>query len=502
MQITFSPAINNTFKINKLKNNSQPTLETKNINEHSKNSMSEVMGRVQAISFKGINTVEGDYVEHTCTEKTSTHGTIKEHIIFNKKNGNYTHRITDKNGGLIRSEEYYPSQEKEVITTYENDIATITTKTPSLTTIEKLDSENRQIYLEYSTENTTRIEETDYARGRKIIKVTDHDTEHPIIVVNLDTGSVVLNGDLVIDTIYDEERGEYITKNIVTNSIHKREKLDEQGNLVYTKEYNPKNGLIVNEKHYVGEYVEDVFTGEEPNRLVSSLFVSSDGREKEVVLYGEDGETMISHTIYLHRENGTLEQETKLNSSQAIIEKIFYGKGEARTHHFYDEQTNKKKSTKEYDKKGRFVTETLYYEDGKTPKAIKEMNKDGSFVVIVYNREGIEAKRNLYDSKKNLLSSEIYNVKTNSIEKAVEYDLKTGNVSTTIFDEEYETPLKMTVTDKDGTVLSQTVFYEDGKTPHYQREYNKDRSYNDYVFTEKGKLVGMKKFNADGSKKE
>ena len=502
MKITFTPAINKTVKTAKSNNHIQTAIENKNIKELPKYSMAELLGKTQIISFRGINTVEGDYIEHTCTEKTQTNGTITERIIFNKKNGNYSHQITDKNGGVIKSEEYYPSQEKEIITTYENDIATITTKNPNKTTVEKLDAENRRIYFEEIIEDTVIKEETDYERGRRVIthKVNDVLVK-PITVIDLATRETVTDGDLVVDIFYDETNNEYTTKNIVTNRIHKKEKVDEKGKPIYSIEYNPETGLILKEKRYGKEYTEDTYTGKDPNRLVSSLFVSSDGREKEIVFYDEDGETVLSHTIFLHRKDGTLEEETRYNASQVIKEKIFYGKGESRTHLFYNEETHNKKSIKEYDKTGKFISETLFYEDGKTQKAKKEINKDGTFTIIQYNKDGIETKRNYYDNNKNLLSTEIYDLNTNSLEKTIEYDLKTGNKTLTIYDEEYELPINQTITDKNGTILNQTIFYGDGKTPHYKREYNPDRSYSDFAFDEKGKLIGEKKFNADGTQK-
>ena len=459
MQVTFSPFVNNKQIQTKNGFLDKQINECKNIKELQKHSLSEVLGRVQAISFKGINTVEGDYVEHTCEEKTTSHGKIIEHIIYNKKSGNYTHRITDKDGGVISSEEYNPSQQKEVITTYTNNIATITTTTPTIKTIEKLDDYNRRIYFEEIIGDTVKTEETDYNRGRTVIthKVNGSSVQ-PTKVIDLSTGEPVTEGSLVVDTFFDETNREYTTKNIVTGRVHKKEKIDEQGKPVYTIEYNPETGLIVKDKRYGSEYTEDTFTGEEPNRLISSLFVLNDGREKEIIHWAEDGETVASHTKFVYRKDGSLEEEVKFNSSQVVTEQILYGKGESRTHHFYDEETCLKKSTKEYDKKGRFVSETLYYEDGKKPKAKKEVNKDKSFTIISYNREQVETRRNNYDSQKKLLSTEIYNVETNSLEKTIDYDLETGNRTITLYDEEYETPLNETITDKDGTILSQTVF--------------------------------------------
>lgn len=502
MKVTFTPALNNKL-VQKKKYHSENNLpECKNITELPKHSMTEVLGKTQALSFKGTNTIEGNYVEHTCTEKSSIYGTITEHIIFNKKNGNYTHRITDKNGGVIRSEEYNPSQEKEVITTYENDIATITTTTPTITTIEKLDSENRRIYFEEIIGDSVKTEETDYARGRKIINHKVNDALlHPTKVIDLATGESVTEGSLVIDTFYDEKNREYTTKNIVTNRVHKKEQVDENGKQIYSIEYNPQTGLIVKDKRFGNEYIEDTYTGKEPNRLVSTLFISADGREKEIAFLDEDGETIISHIKYLHGKDGRVEQEIKFNGSQVITEKIFYGKAGNRTHHFYNEQTCNKKSTKEYDKTGKLTSETLYYEDGKTIKAVKEINKDGSFTVISYNEDGIEKRRNYYDNNKNLLSTELYDVSTNSLEKTVQYDLKTGNKTITVYDEEYEMPMAQAITTKDDKILSQTVFYEDGKTPRFKREYNKDRSYTEFAFNEKGKVIGTKKFNANGTLK-
>ena len=500
MRVTFSPTIQ-TKETEYKKNLSIQNKQEKNINELPKYSIAEILGRTQSISFKGTNTIEGDYIEHICTEKTSRNGVTTEHIIFNKKNGNYTHRVTDENGGLIRSEEFFPTQEKEVITTSENDIATITTTTPSGVTIEKLDSENRQVYFEHSSENTTRIEETDYTRGRKVIKVTDHDIEQPIVVVNLETGNIVIDGELTIDTIYDEESGEYVTKNIVTNCIHKREKRDEKGNPIHAIEYNPKTGLVLKEKNYNGEYVEDTYTGENPNKLVSILYASADGREKELVFFAEDGETIISHTKLLYRKNSTLAQEIKFNAEQVMTELILYGKGESKTHHFYNEETQLKKSTKEYDKNGRLISETLFYENGKTPKAKREISSNGLFTVMHYNQSGEEVKKDFYNKDKKILYSEVYDAESKSLEKTIDYDLKTGNRTVTIFDEEYETPINAFVLSKDGTILSHTVFQEDGKTPKFKRAYNGDRSYSDYVFDKKGEVIGTKEYNSDGTKK-
>lgn len=501
MKITFTPSLNN--KINKQtilnKNNLISNTSSQNY-ELPKSSMAEVLGRVQAISFKGINTVEGSYVEHTCTERNGINGITIEHIIYDKKTGNYTHKICDKDDVVIRREDYYPSKKTEIITTYDKDgTVTIEKTSPDKKIIEKYDSENRKIYVQTSTDTVIETEQIDYKRGRKVIDITDHDIKQPTMVVNLETGNLEF-GDLAIDRIYDKKTNTYITQNIVTKAIHKKEIFDEQGDLKSLTEYNPTTGSILIEKLFDNGYEEHKYTGETENKPISSIYVSADGLEKEVVLYAQDGETVINHEIFLNKKNGTLGEKTIFNANNIMIEKIYYGKEDARTRNIFDETTTKRKSKQEYNRYGELTSETIYYPDGKSQKGKKVINKDGTITLISYNQDGIETQRKHYDSKKQLELIEIYDTDSNSLAKTIAYDIETGNKTITTYEEEYETPYKEMVVNKDGAILSQTIYHADGKTPEHVRKFNKNRSYIETSYDENGRRISQQKYNADGTK--
>jgi len=486
MKITFNPQINQSGRINKQQIQTSDT-NTSNAQTLPKNSKNELLGRYQLISFKGTTHEGNVIVEHTYTNRSK-----EEQIRFNKQNGGYTHTIHDKRRNRIIREDVSPSEGTEVSTIIdENGTATITTKKDNSVTVEKLDSENRRIYLRYTnSEGLDYIETTDYKRGRKIIRQSNYKIQQPLKVIDLETGEPVTSGPLVIDRRYDKQSDTYITENIVTKERLKEEKYDSFGNLISAKEYNPSTGSLLKETTVDKAHsatIENNYTGEKDNKLKSTIYTSK--QEREIFLYADDGETIKEHVLYTYKKNGLIESKTKYNPSGAISEKAFYNKGNISLKYLFDETTNRPKSALKYNNKGLITSETLFYEDGKTPKARKVISKDGSITITEFDKESHRTQIKFYNSNRQLELIDIYNPKTNVLTNSIEFNLKTGERKIITYDDEYEITYKEMVMSKEGKILSKTIYFADGKTPQYQRIYNADGSYSDTEFDEYGRVI-------------
>ena len=72
----------NSFSLQRNENKEYKSNVNHNINSNEimKNSVAEMLGRSQIVSFKGTNQINGDFFEHRCNTLTG----VKENIFYNK----------------------------------------------------------------------------------------------------------------------------------------------------------------------------------------------------------------------------------------------------------------------------------------------------------------------------------------------------------------------------------------------------------------------------------
>ena len=509
MKISLTPAFNNTKITSKEIKKQAISAQNNDIKEIPQSSISETIGRSQLISFRANNFPGERFTEYSWDERNDAKKKILNTLVCDNETGDRTHIKTDKNGNFIGSDEYYVQRNSRKVTILDDSgISTITTLTPTTKTQEKLDSENRPIvYAHSDAEGNKRVEVTDYRRGRKVVKETIKGKEQPLRVFNIDTGEEVTSGPLVVDKKYDKESDTYITENIVTKSVLKREKTTPKGFLLSKTIYFPETTLIKTQIDYIKDndsYETRTYSGTENNPLVSLVIEPRDKSTQQVKIYEDDGNTIFSNILYIRKRNSEeVASEIKYKGDSEIIEeRIVYGKAGARTEFYYSETPNIPTCSLEYDKNGTRIAETYFAKDGKTPTIRNEFKEDGSTVNFKFNEEGKLTKTRYFTSQNKLEYMEIFDPKTEALRYSISFNLENENRTITIYDEEYETAYKQTVATKNGLTLSQTIFHPDGETPQYIRRYRKDRSYTISAFDEKGIKLGVKDFNADGTQRK
>lgn len=512
MKIAFTPTVSYTQaqKINKTEN---PIIQNQNksINELPKNSMAELLGRTQTVSFRGENSQNGAIIEHTCTERFTLNGT-KEKIRYNKETGDYVHTVTDKSGNLISKEEYFPSKSAEIITSVDEEgITTRRTTTPDYTLTEEFFDKDHPLLIEYSDiTGKTYTETTDYERQRKVIRKTQYGVEQPVEVYDISEqgqGKRVYSGELVIDTRYDENADLHITENIITKDVLRKARYSKKGMVLYLVDYNPQTGHIIREIHYnnnTKSSEERTYTGVGRNLPVKTTITSHDGNSKQEITYKPDGKTIASNILYSYGRNGTvlLSEEKYKDDTTIIEEKVVYGNNGGFTQYFYKESPNVPEASLSFDENKRMVSETLYRSDGKTPKLSKEYRIDNRTIEKYYGASGRVYQRKIYSPNNKLEYIHDYNPRTGALKKITQFDQRTGHTIETVYDEFSRTAVKRTETDRNGNTVSYTEFHDDGETPKYKREYHFDGTYTDTEYDEYGNLTFKQEYEEDGRKKQ
>lgn len=508
MKISFTPVINNTKAVNNITKKETNIVPNNNEKEIQKNSVSELIGRSQTVSFKASTFPGARFTEHSWVERSEDKKKIFNKLVCDNETGDRTHLKTDRYGNFVGRDEYYIQQKSRIVSTIDdNGISTITTLTPTTKTQERLDSENRPILVAHTdAQGNKRVEITDYNRGRMVVRETIQGQEQPLRVFDIRTGKEVQSGSLVIDRRYDQTTGTFITENIITKDVLKREKLTPKGFVLSQTIYFPETGMIKTHKEFnkqIDAYEISTYSGTEGNPISTFVIESRDQRKKQVKTYEADGKTLYSNILYIKKKNSDeVASETKFKGDSQIIEqKIVYGKAAGRIEYYYSEEPNIPRCSLEYDKNGTQKCETYYALDGKTPTLINVFKEDGSIVQSLYNKEGNVYRAKYFTANKQLEYLEEFDPDSQALKHSVSFNLENGNRTITIYDEEYETAYKQTVTTKDGLVLVQTIFHPDGETPQYIKRFRKDRSYTITEYNEKGIKLKSKDYNADGTKR-
>ena len=503
MKISFNPAFSYT-KAQEINNKEQKT-ETKNINEIQRNSMAEVIGRSQTVSFGATNRMQGPIFEHICKEKFGLGE--KDVIKYNKENGSLKHEIFDSAGNILRAQEFFPQEQSEILTEYDVDGGkTITTSTPDYQQIEKFDSRDRQVLLKFEDSRGKKYQQdTDYRRQRKVIREQNPHRAEQITVIDLRTQQPVTSGDLVIDTRYDSSMNADVTENILTKQVLRLEYKRPNGQPSRIIDYIEGSGLVARDTTFdpkTGVCTEVEHSGWGRNNITKITKTSKDGRSKQIIEYEDDGVTVKSNILYATLKNGNLDYKVVYDGgSEKIVYKELYN-GPTYSRILYCEEPNIPGKEEVRSSRGdRLIQETFYYDDGKTKYVVNDYEKDGSYRETTYTIKGREKQIKSYSPSGFLKSIEKFDTKTGRIIEARDYNEKTGYYQDTFYNPETQEIQREIKYSRQGRILEDTEYYSDGSTPRHNIKYNFDGSYTETFYYEDGEVRSSQEYDSNGRRK-
>ncbi len=461
-----------------------------------RNSLSEAIGRSQLVSFSGENRIKGPIFEHSCSEFLGD----KENIYYNKQDGSFRHTVVGRDGQLKRQEEYYPILNKEIVTKVNDGEKTITTKTPSMFRTEKYNENGKQIYFEESTPSGKKMIITDFEIGRRII-AQETNGKNFIQVIDLKTNLPVTTGDLVLQRFYDKETDSYLTENLITGQILKKEKYRANNKYDSVIEYAPGTGNVTREYVYdpkSGGYFDSTYydTGAR-KKLVKT---SKNGRKKDIYKFAQDGKTILSRVILEFGKYDKLECETVYIPGTDIIDRqTVYGE-EVCTKYKFRKSPNVPQSAENYID-GRLVEEIKFQKDGETYEYSRQYKEDGAFRDNFYNRYGYKTHSKSYTADNFLYQYAEYNPDTEYAIRSIDYDKLTGTRKETLYDEKTGYAKKIILSDANGRTKEINEFFIGTTNLKSKIEYNADGSFLYTRFDETGAVLGRDEYNADGTKK-
>ncbi len=499
MKISATSLIGTNYS-NKIKEeNKNNVVKTNNNFKISNNTLSEAIGRSQVVSFSGTNKMSGNTFQHDCSEMFGD----KEHIVYNKEDGSFTHKILRRDGSLKRQEDFFPMDQTEIITTVD-DIGrkTITSKFPTKVITEKFNENGKEtLYHEQNSNGNEEKVITDYKRQRKVIQVNRNGKSY-IKVIDLKTNKSVTQGDIVVDRRYDKYSDTYYTENIVTGQVLKKEKFMSNGKIAASTEYSEKTGYVTREIIFdksTGGYFE--YNYDDNGIKTSFVKTSKDGRLKEVIEYGRDGKTIIKDMEYQYSRTGDLEYEINyIPGTEIIDEETVYDNEDSYTVYKYNRNPNVPKYAECYND-GELLEQIAYYKDGETIYCSRKYKEDGSYSESYYSDNGYKKESRYYAKDGFLYVSALYNTQTGDLRSKTEYNRQTKQSLETIFNEVSKEIKRTILRNGQGEIEERTDFYEDGRTPKRKITYNYDRSYSETLYDEFGRRTSRIEYNADGSQK-
>ncbi len=508
MKISFNPSVS-YIQAHKVENKKQVTTNpNQNYNEIQKNSMAELLGRSQTVSFGAINKISGNIFEHVCQEKRFGGVTEKDVIKYNKANGSLKHEVFDKQGFLVRSSEFFPQESTEIITEVdEDDNTTTTTTTPNFKEVITKDAEGRTIYKDYEDSRTGYHQniDTDMQRMRTVVR--ERQNRHlpeTILVVDLKTNQAVTSGLLVRDTFYNENKGVEETINIITGQILKTKQENAKGQLIRQVEYfEGEPGAISKEITYdakTDKYRESVYAEARPHNLATLTITSRDKRSRQVVQYEADGQTIKSNVLYVKTLMNKPDYTIVYNKETGLIDskRKFYANTYVDT--FYSEKPNVPCYAEEYSKTGdTLLSETYYYDDGKKVQSVREYANDGSSVETIYSISQHIIEEKDIDVNNRVVESREYDETSGRRTKTTRYG-SDGTTRVTEYDV-YGIRLKSIYYDENNKERDIIDYADDGKTKTGRRIINEDGSYTKVSYDENGNETKREEFDQYGRKK-
>lgn len=479
-------------------------LKNRNISEIQSKSLSEAIGRSQVVSFKGKDDKTGPIVI-----KEYNRGILKKRtkdiFEYNKSDGSYIHTVLGSNGELLKKEEYYPKQSKEIFTSVDlkTGVTKTTTKYPDVKYIEKENSDGMQIYYsEMHSNGNGEVVETDFKNHRQIITVIKNGLYY-VSVINLLTGEYVTDGDLVLKTKFDPETNQYVTYNVINGNIYKIRKEKPNGKLDCETEYYKDTSVIKRRCRYnekTGGYNETFYD----INGVKSAFVSGAKNNRVFHRYEfqSDGKTVKLHVKQEYNKSGQLTFLRIYNpSTNKIFKEFQYGKDSQSCITFFKESPNVPEKTEFYI--GNTLDKYVYYqEDGETFKSLTELTKDGGVKNTYYNENGKKLFSELFSKNKQLKQKIEYNINNGKPSKIIEFDNYTGNRTEYLFDIKYNKVFETNKYDKNGELIQSCYYNEDSDTVRIQVDYFADGSSRYTYYDEYGKKINHVDYNADGTQKD
>ncbi len=498
MKIQYTTPINNGYKATitdnkKVENKNKQSVEIPIIN----NSISEAIGRSQVVSFSGENKMKGPVFEHSCSELFGD----KESIQYNKEDGSFSHTVVARDGSLKKQEEFFPREGKEIITRVSDGIKSITTKTPYSRVIEHYNEDGDQIYFEESTSAGKKVVITDFDKGRRIIS-KEVNGRKTVQVIDLKTNSSVTAGDLVLQRVYDRKTDSYITENLITGQILKREKYRPNGKYDSIVEYSEKTGNVTREYLYdskTGGYSDISYY--ETGARKSLVRISRDGRKEDNYTFERDGKTISSHVLIEMDKRGALECETVYIPGTDLIDNQTLYDDESCTKYLFRRTPNVPQFAEHYED-GTLVEEIRFQRDGQSYEYSKQYKPDGSSRENFFNRYGYKTHSKSYTPDNILYQYAEYNPDTDQVVKSIDIDVYTGTRKETLYDEETGYAKKITFKDRNGHTKEVRNFFLGTNRLKSKIEYNSDGSFFYTKYDESGAVIGREEYNADGTKKK
>ncbi len=499
MKISFNPAVNYT-QAQKINNKAQlATNPNVNNMEIQKNSMAELLGRCQTVSFGAQNRMQGNNLIHECKEGIFGG---KESINYNKENGSLRHEIYDKQGYLVRRSEFFPQKGTEIVTEIDEEgNETTTTVTPDYKEVITNDVDKRQTYKDYEEFATGRHQniDTDYHRGRTVVREkAGFHAPQQIIVVDLRTNKSVTRGPLVYDTSFNKNKGIEETVNIITGQIVKTRQENAKGQLLREVEYfDGAPGVIKREVNYdatKSKYTEAIYSDEKPHNLEKLTITSKNGKEEQIIEYEADGRTIRSNILYRP------DSEVHYDSRTGFIdyERKFSAKTWSDT--FYNERPNVPSYTQEYSRKDNSkISDTFYFGDGKTVSRKREYNPNGSSKITVYTKDRRVSEIRFLNAQNLVTQVDEYDPDTRYMVQSTKHE-SDGSKRVTEFD---ANGIKFRVCkyDSKNKERERITYAEDGKTRTEHIIFNDDNSYTKISFDEYGQESKREEFDEFNRKK-
>lgn len=506
MKVSFNPAISYTKAGKTDRLNQRLNVNPNQTNELQKNTMAELMGRCQSISFGAKNTIQGPIFEHTCKELLGIGE--KDIIRYNKQNGCLKHEVYKSDGTLKQSEEFFPMNGSEIITTYD-DYGRMTRKTttPEYFQFQRFDEDGRETYNKYQEPNGySYICETDYKRRRAVYREKQPSGMPELIkVVNLDTNETVTSGPMVIDKRFDRNSNTYITENILTKQVLQTEQKRTNGSLQRLVVYVEGSGLVKREKEYDsrnGGYIERIYSGYGQNNLTQIIQTSKDGRKQQTIDYAPDGKTVTSNVLCSRLRNGDIDSETVFLGGTAKIDyrKNYYDGYYTCTK--YNISPNLPAREEKYSSKDdSLLSEVLFFEDGRTIHQKREYFKDFSYTQTTFDFRGKRAKKEYFESDDFLSRIEEYNTRTGMFDKVTEFDKRSGYQQVSYFDVSTGTLAYTKKYNRRGELEEQVDYFVDGQTSSRRKVYNFDGSYKETLYNTDGSIKSETEYDKYGNKK-
>ena len=497
MKIQAATPINN-ISIHKVQKNENITTSNNPIKSDSilSNSLSEAIGRSQLVSFSGENRIKGPVFEHSCSEFLGD----KENIYYNKQDGSFRHTVVGRDGQLKRQEEFYPQERKEITTKVINGIKTTTTISPYMHKIERYNEDGEQIFYEKIDSSSKETIITDFEVGRRIISKEKNGIKS-VQVIDLKTNSTVTTGDLVLQRVYDEKTDSYITENIITGQILKREKFRPNNKYDSIIEYSPRTGKVIREYMYdakTGGYFDCTYYESGARKRLVKL--SRDGRKENTYDFLKDGKTILRHILLEMDKKGNLQCETVYIPGTDLIDTQTFYEEESCTKYFFKRTPNIPHSAEHY-QDGKLVEEIKFQKDGESYEYSKEYKQNGSVIENFFNRNGDKIHSKFYTSDNFLYQYAEYNPKTDELIRTVDFDRLSGNIKETIYDERTGYAKKIILSDANGRTKEINEFFIGTTKLKLKIEYNPDGSFLYTRFDETGAVLRRDEYNADGTKK-